>query len=111
MKTASRRYLFLKVSEFRDFLLETDANVLETDAFLLGNWALDAVFRGSELVAGVCELKYVLFRWNKCDGTDAGAWWAREEFFISLWPTSAHPCPPLGAGTCRPPPGHGSAHR
>ena len=52
MKTAFRRYLFLKVSGFRDFLLETDATVLEPDAFLLGNWALDAVFRGSELVAG-----------------------------------------------------------
>ena len=53
--------LFLKVSGFRDFLLETDANVLETDAFLLGNWALNTVFRGSELVAGVFELKYFLF--------------------------------------------------
>ncbi len=52
--------LVLKVSAFRDVLLETDAHVLETDAFLLGNWALDAVFRGSELVAGGFELKYFL---------------------------------------------------
>ena len=62
MKTAFRRYLFLKVSGFRDFLLETDANVLETDAFLLGNWALDAVFRGSELVAGGFRAQIFLFR-------------------------------------------------
>ena len=54
--------LFLKVSEFRDFLLETDANVLETDAFLLGNWALDAVFRGSELVAGGFRAQIFLIR-------------------------------------------------
>ncbi len=98
MKTASRRYLFLKVSEFRDFLLETDANVLEPDAFLLGNWALDAVFRGSELVAGVCELKYFLSRWNKCDGTDAGAWWAREEFFYFTLANFGAPLSPPGGG-------------
>ncbi len=103
--------LFLKVSAFRDFLLETDVNVLETDAFLLGNWALNTVIRGSELVAGVFELKYFCSAGTNVTGLPLGRGGHGRSCFISLWPTLAHPCPPLGAGTCRPPPGHGSAHR
>ena len=49
--------LFLKVSEFRDFLLETDVNVLETDAFLLVQRAFLTGDKDSELVTKDFELK------------------------------------------------------
>ncbi len=102
MKAASRRYLFLKVSEFRDFLLETDANVLETDAFLLENWALDAVCRGSELVAGVFELKYFCSAGTNVTGLTLGRGGHGRSFsfhFGHLWRTRV---PPWGRGHAGP---------